>query len=63
MKRYIAFRTDDKVIGLVKLPLDGSPNNSVSIIAHCGKINHFDVSNNGKLLFTAGDNDISVNVW
>jgi WD40 repeat protein/Ca2+-binding EF-hand superfamily protein len=61
--KYLAFSTHDKVIGLIRLPLDGNPNNNVAIIAHSGKINYMEPTKDGKYLLTAGDNDLSLNVW
>lgn len=57
------FGTAEKIIGVVKLPLDGNPNNSLGLIAHSGKINHIEVSPNGTFVFTSGDEDITLNVW
>lgn len=62
-KVYLVFSTSEKVIGIIKLPLEGNPNNSIGLIAHSGKINHIEVSGNGNYVFTAGDGDISLNVW
>jgi WD40 repeat protein len=62
-KTYLVFATSEKVIGIIKLPMEGNPNNSIGLVAHSGKINHLEVSSNGNYVFTAGDGDISLNIW
>lgn len=62
-QKYLAFSTNEKVIGIIKLPLDRNPNNSIAIIAHSGKISCMEPTKNGKYLLTAGDSDLSLNVW
>lgn len=37
-KKYFAYTTAEKVIGLVKFPLDGNPNNAMGLIAHPGVV-------------------------
>ncbi|KAH9123553.1 hypothetical protein AeMF1_005476 [Aphanomyces euteiches] len=61
--RYCAYSTHDKVVGLIKLPLDGNPNKSMGLIAHAGKISNVAVSSDGKFLLTAGGADMIVNMW
>lgn len=51
------------MIGIIKLPLNGNPNNSIGLIANAGKINHICSSKDGKYLLTAGDVDLSLNIW
>ena len=36
--KYMAYSTREKVIGLIKLPLDGNPNRTMGLIAHCGSV-------------------------
>lgn len=45
------------------MPLTGNPNNSIGFIANSGKINHICATKDGKHLLTAGDDDLSLNVW
>ena len=61
--KYLAFATADKVIGLIRLPLDGNPSSAVAIIAHCGRISHMEATRDCQRLLTAGDADLSLNVW
>ena len=34
--KYLIYTTDKKVIGLIKMPLDGNPNKTMGLIAHPG---------------------------
>jgi hypothetical protein len=40
---YLFFNTDDKVIGMIKTPMDGNPYRNIGIIAHPGEVNSKDV--------------------
>jgi len=35
---YLVYSTGQKVIGLIKLPLDGNPNRSFGLIAHSEEV-------------------------
>ncbi|KAI9143988.1 hypothetical protein BKA69DRAFT_899625 [Paraphysoderma sedebokerense] len=59
----MCFSTAEKVIGLIKLPLDGNPHKSAGLIAHPGEISNVVVSHDGKYLLTCGHNDCTVNLW
>lgn len=61
--KYLAFSTKEKMIGVIRLPLDGNPHNSVAVIAHSGRVNCIEATRDGRYLLTAGDNDLSLNVW
>lgn len=61
--RYIVYRTREKVIGLVRLPLDGRPNRWMGLIAHVGLINSMICDSSGARLITAGNEDLNVNIW
>ena len=52
--QYLAYATESKVIGLIKLPLDGNPHKTMGLIAHSGKIADICVSKDGRYLFTCG---------
>ncbi|GBG32283.1 Cilia- and flagella-associated protein 251 [Hondaea fermentalgiana] len=60
---YIAYATAEKVIGLVKTPLDGNPFKMMGLIAHPGPISGFATSFDGKYLITAGGPDMTCNLW
>jgi len=60
---YLVYSTREKVIGLIKLPLDGNPNKSMGLIAHPGEISNITTTQNGKYLLSAGSEDMTVNVW
>jgi len=61
--QYLVYGTFEKVVGLVKLPLDGHPNKSMALIAHPGEISCVCSSFDGKYLITAGGSDRSVKLW
>jgi hypothetical protein len=61
--QYLAYSTGSKVVGLLKLPLDGNPHQSMGVIAHPGPISAMAVSADGKFMLTAGGTDRSVNLW
>lgn len=61
--QFVAFSTKNKVIGVIKLPLTGSPNNTLGLISNPGQINCICASKDGRFLLTAGDNDLSMNIW
>ncbi|CAM9398729.1 unnamed protein product, partial [Phaeothamnion confervicola] len=60
---YVAYAAADKVVGLMKLPLDGDPNKSMGLIAHPGAVSGLGVSGDGHYLFTAGGADLALNMW
>jgi WD40 repeat protein len=62
-QHYLAYSTKDKIVGLIKLPLEGNPNSTMGLIAHPGEITDIAASSDGKFLMTAGGNDFSVNIW
>ena len=62
-EQYLIYATAQKVIGLIKLPLDGNPNKTMGLIAHPGDITDFCASQDGRYLFTAGGDDLSVKMW
>ncbi|TYZ69452.1 hypothetical protein PybrP1_002746 [[Pythium] brassicae (nom. inval.)] len=62
-ERYCAYSTHEKVVGLLKLPLDGNPHKTMGLIAHPGEISNIDVSFDGGFLITAGGSDMVVNMW
>jgi len=60
---YLAYSTDEKIIGLIKMPVDGNPNKNMGLIGHPGKISDIVVSADQRHLFTAGREDLCVNMW
>ncbi|POM69186.1 Microtubule-associated protein [Phytophthora palmivora] len=62
-ERYCVYSTHEKVVGLLKLPLDGNPHKAMGLIAHPGKISNMDVTFDGGHLLTAGGDDLVVNMW
>lgn len=51
---YLAYATESKVIGLIKLPLDGNPHKTMGLIAHSGKIADICISYDNRYMFTCG---------
>jgi cilia- and flagella-associated protein 251 len=61
--RYLVYSTPQKIIGIIKLPLDGNPNKSMGLIAHPERISSITSSQNGHFVYTAGEKDYTINVW
>eukprot|EP00163_Fabomonas_tropica_P000349 TRINITY_DN10213_c0_g1_i2.p1 TRINITY_DN10213_c0_g1~~TRINITY_DN10213_c0_g1_i2.p1 ORF type:complete len:827 (-),score=176.13 TRINITY_DN10213_c0_g1_i2:228-2708(-) len=61
--RYLAYTTHDKVVGVIKLPLDGNPHRAMGMIAHPGEISGISCSYDGRYLFSAGGADFTINQW
>ena len=53
----------DKVIGVIKLPLDGNPNSTMGLVAHPDEITDMTNTSDGKYIITSGGNDLSINIW
>jgi cilia- and flagella-associated protein 251 len=61
--KYLLYSTAEKVIGLMKLPLDGNPNKTMGLIAHPKDVSDICCSKDGRFVFTCGGSDLSVNMW
>jgi hypothetical protein len=62
--KYVAYSTKEKIVGIIKLPLDGNPNKHMGMIAHPSKISCATASSDGKYLFTSGADSIgTLNMW
>lgn len=59
----MAYSTKEKVVGIIKLPLEGNPNQTMGLIAHPEKITGISSTQDGKLFFTSGSDDYAVNIW
>ncbi len=62
-EKYLLYSTQEKVIGMIKLPLDGNPNKTMGLIAHPKEVTDVCCSPDGRYVFTCGGNDLSVNMW
>ena len=62
-EKYLIYSTAKKVIGLIKMPLDGNPNKTMGLIAHPNEVADFCASRDGRYLFTCGGEDLSVKMW
>ncbi|EKX39032.1 hypothetical protein GUITHDRAFT_114910 [Guillardia theta CCMP2712] len=62
-KQYVVYATPHKVVGLIKLPLDGNPNCSMGLIAHAGEVAEMCASHDGKLVLTTGGSDCGIFLW
>ena len=60
---YLAYGTHEKVVGLVKMPLDGNPNKAMGLIAHPGAVTAIAATHDARFLVTAGGADLTVNLW
>jgi len=61
--KFLVYSTQKKVIGLIKLPLDGNPNKTMGLIAHPNNVTDICVSKDGKYVFTCGGDDLAINMW
>ena len=61
--KFLIYATQKKVIGLIKMPLDGNPNKTMGLIAHPQAVVDVCVSRDGRYLFTCGGEDLAVNMW
>ena len=61
--KYLLYQTSSKVIGLIKLQLDGNPNKTMGLIAHPDDVQDVCCSSDGRFVFTCGGDDLSVNMW
>ena len=46
--KYVVYSTAEKVVGLMKLPLDGNPSKAMGLIAHPTAISSVSVSRDGR---------------
>jgi len=60
---FLVYSTFDKLVGLIRLPLDGAPTKSMALIAHPGEVAQVVSSFDGKYLLTAGGADRAVNLF
>jgi len=61
--KFLIYSTKEKVIGLIKLPLDGNPTKTMGLIAHPDSVVDMCATIDGKYLFTTGGNDLAINMW
>jgi WD40 repeat protein len=61
--QFMLYATQEKVLGLVQLPLDGNPHKCMGLIAHPGQISSISVDYQGHYAFTCGGADLTVNQW
>eukprot|EP01105_Mastigella_eilhardi_P010888 TRINITY_DN251_c0_g1_i11.p1 TRINITY_DN251_c0_g1~~TRINITY_DN251_c0_g1_i11.p1 ORF type:complete len:1005 (+),score=248.37 TRINITY_DN251_c0_g1_i11:979-3993(+) len=62
-ERYVVYGTHNKVIGLLKTPLDGNPFKAMGLIAHAGEVSNMCMSYDGRYVLTCGGSDACVNLW
>lgn len=61
--KYLIYSTKKKVIGLIKMPLDGNPNKTMGLIAHPSEVQDICATKDGRYIFTCGGEDLAVNMW
>lgn len=52
---FLAYRTAERVVGLIAWPLDGDPQRTMGLIAHPGELRGIAISYDGRKLLTAGE--------
>jgi hypothetical protein len=52
---WLAYSTAERVVGLIKWPLDCDPQSSMGLIAHPGQIRGLVLSFDGRKLITLGE--------
>jgi cilia- and flagella-associated protein 251 len=60
---HLAFATDERLIGLLKLPLRGNPDSSMAVIAHPSRMTGIITSHNGDVIVSAGAIDRTIKFW
>ncbi len=55
---FLAYRTAERVVGLIAWPLDGDPQRTMGLIAHPGELRGIAISYDGRKLLTAGEEGI-----
>ena len=60
--KFMIYTTKKKVIGLIKMPLDGNPNKTMGLIAHPSEVVDLCTTADGKYLFTCGGEDLAINM-
>jgi cilia- and flagella-associated protein 251 len=61
-RSYAVFRTTNR-LGVLGLPFDGTADRATVIVGHPQEISSISASHDGKFVFTAGGNDLTVIVW
>ncbi|KAI9206352.1 WD40-repeat-containing domain protein [Polychytrium aggregatum] len=61
--KYMAFAAQEKIIGVIKFPLDGNPFRSMGVVGHPGEISNICCSYDGNFIFTSGGEDATVYMW
>jgi WD40 repeat protein len=61
--QYLAYQCEEKIVGIIKLPVDGNPDKTMGLIAHPGTIASIACSGDGKRFFTCGGDDQTINIW
>lgn len=49
-----AYATDDRIVGIARLPLDGNPHGYMGVVGHTGPVAALAASANGQQVYTAG---------
>jgi WD40 repeat protein len=62
-ENYMIYSTGKKVVGLIKLPLDGNPHKTMGLVAHPNEVTDICASADGKYIFTVGGDDLALNMW
>lgn len=62
-KCIFGFSTEEKLIGLIKIPADGNPYNTMAVVAHPGSVSNITALKSQKYMLSAGGADGAVHMW
>ncbi|ORX47377.1 WD40 repeat-like protein [Piromyces finnis] len=62
-QKYLAYSTQNSIIGVLKLPLSGNPYDNLGVMAHSGEIIGLCCSKDGHYVFSSDSNDTAINMW
>ncbi|RKP21667.1 WD40 repeat-like protein [Rozella allomycis CSF55] len=60
---YLSYASEDKIVGLIKAPIDGNPMKTIGLTGHSKSIFNLKYSSDGAYLFTCGGDDYCINMW
>ena len=62
-KQYLVYASNESYIGLIHMPLNGNPIETVATIAHPAQVKNITQTYDGKYLVTTGAEDKTVKMW
>ncbi|KAF4653556.1 hypothetical protein FOL47_010443, partial [Perkinsus chesapeaki] len=61
--QFLVYATNERILGVIQMPLDGSPAKQIGLVAHPGQVANITTSYEGKYVFTVGGADLTLNQW